>query len=138
MDSRIQHALLAVIAAGPASRFVAMFGSYARGSTHPGSDLDLAWEPVDADLPLAAELSLQADLTRAAECEVDLVRVDRTSTVCRMEIARDGILLAGDRGAFNHFRAEATIEYLDFAPALRDATRRYRRFLAAGAPRPAP
>ncbi len=121
--------LAAAIAAGPAARFLALFGSAARGDTHEGSDVDIAWLPIDADLPLADELDFQAELTRAARRAVDLVRVDRASTLVRHEIARDGILLAGDRDAFVCFRAEAIAEFLDFEPALRDASERLRRRL---------
>lgn len=77
----------------------------------------------------AAELDFQAELTRSAGRAVDLVRVDQASTLVRHEIARDGILLAGNRDAFVRFRAEAITEFLDFEPALRDASERFRRRL---------
>jgi predicted nucleotidyltransferase len=121
--------LAAAIAAGPAARFVALFGSAARGDAHDNSDMDIAWLPVDASLPLADELDFQAELTRKVGRTVDLVRVDRASTLARHEIARDGILLAGDRDAFVRFRADAIAEFLDFEPALRDASERFRRRL---------
>jgi predicted nucleotidyltransferase len=138
MDLQLRRALETVIAAGPPSRFVVLFGSRARGVARADSDLDLAWLPVDAAISLGAELGFQAELTRAAGCEVDLVRVDLASTICRMEIARDAVLVSGEVADLQRFQAEATIEYLDFAPALRDATERYRRFLAAAPSRSAP
>jgi len=124
--------LRAVVAAGPPAHFFALFGSQATGTAHAGSDIDVAWLPADPEIPLGAELALQAEMTRVAGRDVDLVRVDRTTTVCRMEIARHGVLLAGDRQAFARFRAEAIAEFLDYEPAFRAATERFRRRLAAG------
>lgn len=129
MEPARNELLAAAIAAGPAARFVALFGSAARGDTQDHSDVDLAWQPVDPDLALADELDFQAELTRAAGREVDLVRVDQASTLVRHEIARDAVRLAGDRDAFVRFRAEAIAEFLDFEPALRDASERFRRRL---------
>lgn len=120
------------IAAGPPARLVVLFGSAARGHQHDHSDVDIGWIPADADVSLGAELTFQVNLTAAAGREVDLVRLDQASTVLRYEVARDGILLAGPRSEFVRFRAEAIGEYLDFAPALRDASERYRRAILAG------
>lgn len=99
---------------------------------HAGSDVDIGWIPVDPDLSLGAELEFQAELTRAAGREVDLVRLDLASTICRHEVARDGIRLAGERSEFVRFCAESIGDYLDFEPALRAATERYRQAILAG------
>ena len=130
---RIRHAF----DAGPATRFAALFGSQATGKARDHSDVDIAWLPVDRDVPLADELALQVALTRALGREVDLVRTDRTSTICRMEIARDGQLLYGDQAAFTLFKVEATIEFLDFEPAWRQANELFQRRLAERAGQPA-
>ncbi|MFY9343939.1 MAG: nucleotidyltransferase domain-containing protein [Planctomycetota bacterium] len=132
MNRAFDNGLHAAIAAGPPARFLALFGSQATGTAHAGSDIDVAWLPADTDISLGQELAFQAELTRMAGREVDLVRVDQTSTLCRMEIARHGILLAGDRSAFARFRAEAIAEFLDYEPAFRAASERFRRRLAAG------
>ncbi|MCA8975945.1 MAG: nucleotidyltransferase domain-containing protein [Planctomycetes bacterium] len=129
MLDTVRAALAEVIRAGPPARFFVLFGSAATGRARADSDLDLAWLPTDRELPLSEELALQAELTRAAGREVDLVRLDHASTLCRHEVARDGVLIAGDRDAFIRFRAVAAAEFLDFEPALRDATARYRRRL---------
>ncbi|MBL8752007.1 MAG: nucleotidyltransferase domain-containing protein [Planctomycetes bacterium] len=123
--------LQAAIARGPRAHFVALFGSAAKGGMRADSDVDIAWLPEDAHLPLSAELDFQAALTLAAGREVDPVRVDHASTLCRSEVARFGIQLAGQRASFVRFRAEAMAEFLDFEPALRDATERYRRAVLA-------
>ncbi|MCU0862814.1 MAG: nucleotidyltransferase domain-containing protein [Planctomycetes bacterium] len=124
--------LATAIAAGPPARLVVLFGSAAKDQMHAGSDIDIGWIPVDPDLSLGDELGFQAELTGAAGREVDLVRLDRASTICRYEVARAGIQLAGDRSEFVRFRAESIGEYLDFEPALRAATERYRQAMLAG------
>lgn len=132
VDQQTEETLRAVIARGPAAHFVAIFGSRAVGTARADSDLDLAWLPTDPNVSLADELALQAELTRAAGCDVDLVRLDRASTICRHEVARDGRLLAGSAASFTRFRAAAIGEFLDFEPALREATERFRRRWATG------
>jgi predicted nucleotidyltransferase len=130
----LEHDLRQTLARGPEAAFVVVFGSEATGKARADSDLDLAWLPLDRAIPLARELELQAELTHVAGREVDLVRVDHASTVCAMEIARDGRLLAGDRDAWVRFRAEAIAAWLDYAPALHAANERFRLRLAAGSP----
>ncbi|HEX5051214.1 MAG TPA: nucleotidyltransferase domain-containing protein [Planctomycetota bacterium] len=132
VHDRVGRCLRTALADGPKSHFVAVFGSEATGTASADSDIDLAWLPADPELPLADELALQAELTRVAGREVDLVRLDRASTLLRFEVARDGALLAGSPGAFSRFRVEAIAEYLDYEPALRAASERFRRRLAAG------
>lgn len=127
----VSEALLQTVRTGPAARFVALFGSAARGTASAASDLDIAWLPLDPGIALGDELQFQARLTGAAGREVDLVRVDQASTLCRREIAVDGVLLAGSRDDWVQFRAEAIGEFLDFEPAFRDASERYRRWLAS-------
>jgi len=134
VDPRLETAIRNAIANGPPARFVALFGSEATGKAHQGSDLDLAWLPIDPAIDLARELEFQVELTRAAGRDVDLVRTDHTSTLTAIEIARNGILLAGDRSAWVRFRAEAMSEFLDFEPALRAASASFRARLAAGGP----
>jgi predicted nucleotidyltransferase len=126
------------LANGPRAHFVALFGSAATGKLRPDSDVDLAWLPADPNLPLSAELSFQAALSAAAGRDVDLVRMDQASTLCRHEVARSGILLSGDRTAFVRFQVAAVDEFLDFEPALRDAVARYQRALLGGVQRPQP
>lgn len=128
----VRDSLLQALAAGPPARFVAIFGSTAKGTHTADSDLDIAWQPKDPQLSLAEELQFQAALTAAAGREVDLVRIDQASTLCRKEVAVDGELLAGSRDEWVRFRAAAIDEFLDFEPAFRAASERYRRWLASG------
>ena len=127
--------LATTIAAGPPARLVVLFGSAAKDQMHASSDIDIGWIPADPDVSLGDELGFQAELTGAAGREVDLVRLDQASTICRYEVARSGIQLAGERREFVRFCAESIGEYLDFEPALRAATERYRQAMLAGVSR---
>ncbi|HEY3819356.1 MAG TPA: nucleotidyltransferase domain-containing protein [Polyangiaceae bacterium] len=114
-------------------RLAVLFGSGARDALRADSDLDVGFLPRDPAIALAAELSLQAALERAAGRTVDLVRLDRASTLLRWRAAREGVLLVADSPReFPRFVARAGIEHGDFAPLYARTAERFRRRLAAG------
>lgn len=123
LDPHLRQRLCERLEAHPRCRLAVVFGSEARGEARADSDLDIGWVPFESGLALGDELELQADLTRIAGVEVDLVRLDRASTLVKMEVARDGVLLLGERRDWTGFRAGAISEFLDFEPALRSASR---------------
>jgi predicted nucleotidyltransferase len=131
-------ALKDVLRRGPPLRLALLFGSGARGELRPDSDLDVGIVPADPAMPFHAEADLQIDLERTTGRKVDLVRLDKASTLLRGQVARDAQLLLESReGEFRHFRAAATIEYLDFLPLYDAAAERFRQSLLrlAKAPR---
>ena len=81
---------------------VVLYGSYARGSAHAGSDLDVAmlldgyeraWPEIDRTGPLVAEMSLKYGVT------VSLIPVrkkdwDQNQTLLTRSLRREGILIA--------------------------------------------
>lgn len=130
-------ALQAVLRRGPPLRLAVLFGSGARGELRPDSDLDIGIVPEDPDLPLAAELDLQLELGAAAGRPIDVVRLDRASTLLRGQVARDArLLLEGRPGAFLAFRVRATVEYLDFLPLYDAVAERFRQTLIRQAESP--
>lgn len=107
-----------------------LFGSGARGTLRPDSDLDIGIVPKDADLTFNAEADLQTALEQACGRTVDLVRLDNASTLLRGQVARDAhLLLEASRGEFVRFQVTATIEYLDFLPSYDSAAERFRQSL---------
>jgi predicted nucleotidyltransferase len=62
-----------VLQAGPKLRFAILFGSHARGTARPDSDVDIAIASVD-ELTPRQEASLAAALERAAGIEHDTDR----------------------------------------------------------------
>jgi predicted nucleotidyltransferase len=132
------HDLERALRSGPPLRLALLFGSAARGSLRPDSDIDVGIVPVDPELTLADEIRLQRDLEKACGRDVDLVRLDRASTFLLGEVARDGrLVLERAPGEFVRFRARALGEWLDFAPAFERTAERFRQRLIELNPGPA-
>jgi len=118
---------------GPPLRLALVFGSAARGTARPGSDVDVAIIPVDSNLELREELDLAARCSAACGREVDLVRLDRATPVLRWEAARSHLLLLADPPhELPRFLARAALDHADMAPLLDDCQRRFRRRLSEG------
>ncbi len=123
-----------MLEAGPPLRLAVLFGSYASGRAHPKSDIDIAILPADSTLSLGHELALAAELSRSLGREVDLVRIDRASTLVRWEIARHGVLvLAEPAWEWVRFRANTASEHADIEEALGRAAELLRQRLAGPA-----
>jgi uncharacterized protein len=124
-----------VLLEGPPLQLAILFGSRARGTARPDSDLDIAILPVDAALSLRDESLLAANLERAAGAPIDLVRLDHAAPALRWRIARDGIvLLSNPPHLAPRFVARAGIEHDDVRELEVAAMRRYRARLAATLP----
>jgi predicted nucleotidyltransferase len=77
----------------PGLAAVYLFGSRAREDAGPDSDIDLAVLTLD-NLDPVERWKLQEDLAARAHQNVDLVDLRRASTVMRVQVLRDGRLLA--------------------------------------------
>lgn len=103
-----------------------LFGSTARGTSQPGSDLDLALLLARAPPPTLAGLRIDlADaLTEALGRPVDLVLLNRASVDLIHRVLRDGVLLLDkDPSARIRFEVKSRNDYFDLLPYLRE----YRR-----------
>jgi len=92
-------------------RFAVIFGSYARGGTRAGSDLDLAvyfnQPPVGLD-----HLDLLSELSDLAGREVDLVVLNRASALLRRQVFKNRIpLCIKDQPSYTAFRVKAMADY---------------------------
>lgn len=124
--------LTAALRVGPPLRFAMLFGSVARGTDSPTSDIDIGIVPADPGLSLQDELSLQTELSRSCGRVVDLVRLDRAPTLVKWQVVRHGrVLLDGVPFAAQRFIADSVADYLDFAPAFERAGEAFRRVLVA-------
>lgn len=120
---------------GPPLRLAVLFGSGARDALRAHSDVDVGIVPRDPDLPLSAELDLQTRLERACRRPVDLVRLDRASTLLRWEAARTALpVVATPSRAFAQFLESAALEHADLLTALGPAAERFRQRLIATTP----
>jgi len=124
-----------VLLEGPPLRLAILFGSRARGTARPDSDVDIAFIPIDPALPLREEGLLVANLERAAGAPIDLVRLDRATPALRWRVARDGIVLLSDPPhVATRFLARAGIEHDEQRDLELEAMRRDRTRLATAVP----
>lgn len=100
-----------------------LFGSQARGTARPDSDLDLA-VLLEAGADPMARFDVQAQLSSALGREVDLVRFDQVPADVAHRILREGVLLV-DRDPSRRIAVEVRQrnQYFDMTPIWR-ATRR--------------
>lgn len=111
-------------------RFAILFGSRARGTARPDSDVDVAISPA-GELSLSDEHALADALERAAGVPVDLVVLDRASPALRWRVARDGIVLCSSPAhAATRFLAATGIEHDSVRELELDAMRRFRARVA--------
>jgi predicted nucleotidyltransferase len=115
------------------ARLAVLFGSRARGTAGPASDVDIGFIPA-GEISLGQELALEAELTRALGAEVDLVRLDVEDVMLRYRVAKDGIvILAHPAFEAPRFFARAAVDHDEMAPLFADACRRFAQRLAGGA-----
>jgi predicted nucleotidyltransferase len=93
-------------------RLALVFGSRARGTATPTSDVDVAVRAPGIDL-----LRLAADLSRATALEVDVVDLDDAGVPLLARIVREGVLAHEARpGAAARWRAQALADLETDAP----------------------
>jgi predicted nucleotidyltransferase len=110
-----------------------LFGSWARGSARPDSDVDVGVLYVEAPPPGLEGLAfhLEADLERLLKRPVHLIVLNRAPVDLAQRVLRDGcILLDRDSSRRIRFEVRTRQEFWDLEPFLR----RYRR--TAEDPRP--
>lgn len=117
-DHPVEDALRAVLEADARVAYALIFGSAGRGSTHAGSDLDVAvgLRP-GAVLEALAVGDMISRLEAAAGRPVDLVLLDKAPPTVAYRVFRDGrVILERDRAAFVERKTRAILDYLDFKP----------------------
>lgn len=126
----LQTALIDACHAAGEPRLAFVFGSVARGTARPDSDLDIA---LDLGRPLTADdkLALIDALGAASGRPVDLIDLRRAGVPLMGEILRGGRRLLGDAAAHGALLARHLADVEDFMPAYR---RLIDRRLAAAAP----
>lgn len=118
LPAALHAALTEACRAAGEPRLVLLFGSVARGTARPDSDLDLA---IDLGRPLTADdkLALIDALANASGRPVDLVDLRRAGVPLTGEILKHGIRLAGDLSAYSALIARHLTDVEDFMPAYR-------------------
>jgi predicted nucleotidyltransferase len=111
-------ALRDALAADSGVAYAILFGSSARGTGHPSSDVDVAVElAIGAERDPRTLGGLVARLESAARRPVDLVLLDEAPAPLAYRIFRDGrLLVERDRAALVARKTRAILDYLDFKP----------------------
>ena len=112
------EALRRILEAEPGVAYALVFGSTARATARPDSDVDVAVELIpDAVRDVHALGRLTARLESAAGRAVDLVLLDEAPAPLAYRIFRDGrLLVERDHAALVARKARALLDYLDFRP----------------------
>ncbi|MGA7614532.1 MAG: nucleotidyltransferase domain-containing protein [Thermoanaerobaculia bacterium] len=110
-------------------RLCVLFGSRARGSARPDSDVDLAIWP-RGTIEAARLLEWHRELSEISGLEVQIaVITPELDPVLAMEIARDGrALFESERGSWTEARVRLWQSYQDALPFLRLSRQRLRKF----------
>ena len=120
-DSSLHAALGGALAEVPDVAFAVVFGSFARGNPHAGSDVDVALGFGPDRRPAAREIgAIVSRLEEATGRSVDIVILDYAPPGLAYRVFRDGVVvLARDRGALIERKVRAILEHLDFQPVER-------------------
>lgn len=111
-------ALIDILAAEPAVVAAYIFGSLARGSAGPLSDIDVGLLAVDVDeAALLCDRTMDALCRRLGTSRVDVVSLATAPVPLRYRAIRDGLLVVRrDAATVERFITETVLHYLDFKP----------------------
>jgi len=101
----------------PGLELLVLFGSRARGESHPGSDWDFGYLAARGFDP--AEFLARLVLLLGTD-QIDLVNLERTNGLLRFRVASEGqTLFESNDGAFERFAFEAISFWCDMGPIIR-------------------
>lgn len=117
----LEQQIINVCGAQPGVVAVYLFGSVARGTDRPSSDVDVAvlFEKTPEARLDGPRLTLEGDLERALGRRVDLVVLNDAPADLRIRVMRDQhLLLDRDRSSRIRFEVQTRNEAFDLAPIL--------------------
>ena len=117
-DTDLGASMRCVLASVPHAAFAIVFGSTARGTSHAGSDLDIALGFTGGYRPSVREIGvIVSSLEEATGHTVDFLDLDRAPSGLAYRVFRDGEeVWVRDQSALVARKARAILEYLDFEP----------------------
>lgn len=117
----VQAAVVEVAASEPAVAAAYVFGSLARGTAGPLSDIDVGLLVIGADETAGVcDRTMDALSRRLRTSRVDVVSLADAPMPLRYRVVRDGVLvLRRDAARLERFIVDTVLQYLDFQP-LRD------------------
>ncbi len=96
--------------------FIILHGSYAKGTSYRGSDLDIAYvggTKHNLDEYLRIFSQLEDIFGNNLQRELDVKELRYTDPLFRYHVVRDGILLFGNPTAYAEFKSYAYRDYID-------------------------
>ena len=114
-----QHTILHSLSPLPGIKLVYLFGSRARDQAHENSDWDIALLS-DSALDTVQTWQLAQDIAATLGAPVDLVDLASASTVLRMQVVTDGILLSGTEMDADRFAMQTYSMYSHLQEARQD------------------
>lgn len=90
LNKEIKEQLITIIKQRLNPDFIILFGSFAKGTTHDKSDIDLAYFS-EQQLSSYERFILAGELAEIAKCEVDIIDIKKIDTVFTMQIFEQGI-----------------------------------------------
>lgn len=111
LAEEILQSLIRTIVEKVQPSFIILFGSFARGTTHDESDIDLAYFS-DKQLSSYERFILAGELATLAGREVDLVDIQQIDTVFTMQIFEHGVpIYIQDKNEFTRQKMRAYSMY---------------------------
>lgn len=126
MKPDVTKHVLDAVEGQPEISAVYVFGSVARGTEGPGSDVDVAvlFRSTPSATLMGPRLTLEGDLERRIGRAVDLITLNTASADLVHRVLRDGrLVLDRDPSRRIRFEVDKRNEYFDLQP-VRDAYRR--------------
>ena len=97
-------------------RFIILHGSYAKRTSRPGSDLDVAIlgkRYIDGRSYLKIFGELENVFGNNEERELDMKTLHHVDPLFRYQVTRDSVLLCGNPAEYEEFKAYAFRDYMD-------------------------
>jgi predicted nucleotidyltransferase len=115
-ESHSHSALRRVLARFPQLTLALVYGSVARGTPRPDSDLDIAVASERGALTAAERMDIIGALAQETGRPVDLIDLQAVSPPLLSEILRHGYRIRGDDTAYGRLISRNLFDQADFAP----------------------
>lgn len=113
MQDAVKEAIKAFFEGDDNLRLVFLFGSMAKGTASPDSDVDVA--VLFAAPPSSLELvDMRTRLEEHLKRDADLISLNSAGPIIKMQVLKTGIQILGRKGDYEEFFVRTVNEYHDF------------------------
>jgi len=115
----------------PSIKFSILFGSFAKGTSHPNSDIDIAIE-LDAPLSTENKLDILQSLSKITDKKIDLIDLKTVGEPLLNQIIQYGKVIKGSKQRFIELSIKNVNMMEDFTPYIRRTLKERRERLLNG------